>query len=39
MPRWAKRSRQRFDELNNKNALFGIIRGGVYEDLLYVISR
>ena len=31
--RWAKRSRQRFDELNNKNALFGIIQGGVYEDL------
>ncbi|VAX76502.1 Queuine tRNA-ribosyltransferase [Serratia symbiotica] len=31
--RWAKRSRQRFDELNNKHALFGIIQGGVYEDL------
>ncbi|MGB8663958.1 MAG: tRNA guanosine(34) transglycosylase Tgt [Serratia inhibens] len=31
--RWAQRSRQRFDELNNKNALFGIIQGGVYEDL------
>lgn len=31
--RWAARSRQRFDELNNKNALFGIIQGGVYEDL------
>lgn len=31
--RWAQRSRQCFDELNNKNALFGIIQGGVYEDL------
>ncbi|NIH15796.1 tRNA guanosine(34) transglycosylase Tgt [Serratia symbiotica] len=31
--RWAQRSRQRFDELKNKNALFGIIQGGVYEDL------
>ncbi|STQ74174.1 tRNA guanosine(34) transglycosylase Tgt [Hafnia alvei] len=31
--RWAKRSRQRFDELGNKNSLFGIIQGGVYEDL------
>lgn len=31
--RWAVRSRQRFDQLENKNALFGIIQGGVYEDL------
>lgn len=31
--RWAKRSRDRFDELGNKNALFGIIQGGVYEEL------
>ncbi|CUX97069.1 tRNA guanosine(34) transglycosylase Tgt [Candidatus Hoaglandella endobia] len=31
--RWAVRSRQRFDELCNPNALFGIIQGGVYEDL------
>lgn len=31
--RWAARSRQRFDELKNKNALFGIIQGGVYEHL------
>ncbi|MGR6980997.1 tRNA guanosine(34) transglycosylase Tgt [Testudinibacter sp. P27/CKL/0425] len=31
--RWAKRSRQRFDELGNTNALFGIIQGGVYEEL------
>lgn len=31
--RWAMRSRQRFDELNNRNALFGIIQGGVYDDL------
>ncbi|MGP4123297.1 MAG: tRNA guanosine(34) transglycosylase Tgt [Sodalis sp. (in: enterobacteria)] len=31
--RWAARSRQRFDELENPNALFGIIQGGVYKDL------
>ncbi|WP_026970968.1 tRNA guanosine(34) transglycosylase Tgt [Aliagarivorans marinus] len=31
--RWAKRSRQRHDELDNNNALFGIIQGGVYEHL------
>lgn len=31
--RWAQRSRQRFDELNNQNTLFGIIQGGVYPDL------
>ena len=31
--RWAKRSRDRFDALQNKNALFGIIQGSVYEDL------
>ena len=31
--RWAQRSRDRFDSLGNKNALFGIIQGGVYEDL------
>ncbi len=31
--RWAKRSRDRFDELQNPNALFGIIQGGVYEEL------
>ena len=31
--RWAKRSRNRFDELGNKNALFGIIQGGVFEEL------
>ncbi|MDH2999301.1 tRNA guanosine(34) transglycosylase Tgt [Chelonobacter oris] len=31
--RWAKRSRERFDALGNKNALFGIIQGGVYEEL------
>ncbi|MFM2485288.1 tRNA guanosine(34) transglycosylase Tgt [Celerinatantimonas yamalensis] len=31
--RWAARSRQRFDELGNPNALFGIIQGGVYEHL------
>lgn len=31
--RWAKRSRQRFDELANKNALFGIVQGGTYLEL------
>ncbi|WP_445400206.1 tRNA guanosine(34) transglycosylase Tgt [Zobellella sp. An-6] len=31
--RWAKRSRDHFDKLGNKNALFGIIQGSVYEDL------
>ncbi len=34
--RWAKRSRQRFDELKNKNALFGIVQGGVFETLRQV---
>ncbi|MBE2893840.1 tRNA guanosine(34) transglycosylase Tgt [Spirabiliibacterium falconis] len=31
--RWAKRCRERFDELGNKNALFGIIQGSIYEPL------
>ncbi len=31
--RWAQRSHQRFKELNNKNALFGIIQGSIYKDL------
>ncbi|WP_040975708.1 tRNA guanosine(34) transglycosylase Tgt [Necropsobacter massiliensis] len=31
--RWAQRSRQRFDELGNGNALFGIVQGGVFEEL------
>ncbi len=31
--RWADRSRQHFNLQNNPNALFGIIQGGVYEDL------
>lgn len=34
--RWAKRSRDRFDELGNKNALFGIVQGGVFEALRQV---
>jgi len=31
--RWAKRSRDQHDKLNNGNALFGIVQGGVYENL------
>ncbi|MCI2809239.1 tRNA guanosine(34) transglycosylase Tgt [Eoetvoesiella caeni] len=31
--RWAKRSREAFDQLGNPNALFGIVQGGMYEDL------
>ena len=31
--RWAQRSRDRFDQLGNQNALFGIVQGGVFEEL------
>lgn len=31
--RWAARSRQAFNQLENPNALFGIVQGGMYEDL------
>ncbi|MAK55893.1 MAG: tRNA guanosine(34) transglycosylase Tgt, partial [Pusillimonas sp.] len=31
--RWAQRSKTAFNELNNPNALFGIVQGGMYEDL------
>ncbi|NRA62641.1 MAG: tRNA guanosine(34) transglycosylase Tgt, partial [Psychrobium sp.] len=31
--RWAQRSRDQFDKRGNENALFGIVQGGVYEDL------
>ena len=31
--RWARRSRDAFDRLENPNALFGIVQGGMYEDL------
>ncbi|MFA7605090.1 MAG: tRNA guanosine(34) transglycosylase Tgt [Rhodocyclaceae bacterium] len=31
--RWAQRSRDAFDQLGNPNALFGIVQGGMYEDL------
>ena len=31
--RWAKRSREAFDALDNPNALFGIVQGGMYENL------
>lgn len=31
--RWAKRSQDEFQRLNNPNALFGIVQGGMYENL------
>jgi len=31
--RWAARSRRAFDDLGNPNALFGIVQGGMHEDL------
>ncbi len=31
--RWAKRSRDEHNKLENGNALFGIVQGGMYEDL------
>jgi queuine tRNA-ribosyltransferase len=31
--RWAVRSRRAFDELGNRNALFGIVQGGMYPEL------
>lgn len=31
--RWAKRSRQEFDRLENPNALFGIVQGGMFAHL------
>ncbi|QRM18958.1 tRNA guanosine(34) transglycosylase Tgt [Dechloromonas sp. TW-R-39-2] len=31
--RWAQRSRDEHDKLENSNALFGIVQGGMYEDL------
>lgn len=31
--RWAKRSLDEFDRLANPNALFGIVQGGMFEDL------
>ena len=31
--RWAARSRAEFDRLGNRNALFGIVQGGMHEDL------
>lgn len=31
--RWAKRSREEFDRLENPNALFGIVQGGMHESL------
>ncbi|HJU07140.1 MAG TPA: tRNA guanosine(34) transglycosylase Tgt [Rhodanobacteraceae bacterium] len=30
---WAARSRRAFDDLKNRNALFGIVQGGVHADL------
>ena len=31
--RWAKRSREEFDRLENPNALFGIVQGGLFPEL------
>ena len=31
--RWARRSRDEFDQLGNTNALFGIVQGGMFEPL------
>jgi queuine tRNA-ribosyltransferase len=31
--RWAQRCRSEFDQLENPNALFGIVQGGMFEDL------
>lgn len=31
--RWAERSRKAFDDYGNKNALFAIVQGGLYQDL------
>jgi len=31
--RWARRSREEFDRLQNRNALFGIVQGGMFEHL------
>src|SRR5256885_1718721 len=31
--RWAKRSSDEFQRLGNPNALFGIVQGGMYENL------
>lgn len=31
--RWAARSRNRFNELDNNNALFGIVQGGIHNEL------
>ncbi len=31
--RWARRSRAEFDMLGNANALFGIVQGGMFDDL------
>ncbi len=31
--RWAARSRRTFDDLGNRNALFGIVQGGVHDEL------
>ena len=31
--RWARRSRDEFEDAGNPNALFGIVQGGMYDDL------
>src|SRR5262250_1814393 len=31
--RWARRSRSEFDAIDNSNAIFGIVQGGMFDDL------
>lgn len=37
--RWAQRSRDHFDKLENPNALFGIVQGGIHEDLRDISTK
>jgi queuine tRNA-ribosyltransferase len=37
--RWAERSRRAFDDLNNPNALFGIVQGGTFPQWRKVSAR
>ena len=37
--RWARRSRDEFDRLQNPNALFGIVQGGMFEHCATNLSK